>query len=141
MPSSIVRRVALLTAAVATLMLAACAGQQSALDNPFAAPEPPPPPRPAAPSINMTGRWTLASPQGGMCAMTFSGNPGASEGAIAPEGGCPGQFFTSRHWRFDQNALVILNHKSQTLARLAPSNPPGSFAGRAVSGIAVTLSR
>jgi hypothetical protein len=65
----------------------------------------------------------------------------AVAGRIAPEGGCPGNFFTSRQWTFEQGALVIYDHKEQALARLASSEPPGSFQGTAGSGIPVTLSR
>jgi hypothetical protein len=138
MPMPLRARASAIAVCLLPLLLAACAGGGYA-DNPFAAA--PPPPKPAVPAINMTGRWMLASPEGGVCAMTFSGKPGASEGAIAPEGGCPGQFFTSRHWALDQNGVSIINHKDETLAHLAASNPPGQFQGRAASGISVVLSR
>jgi hypothetical protein len=99
------------------------------------------PPKPAAPAINMAGRWQLASPSGGVCGVNFTAAPGATSGKIAPEGGCPGRFFTSRQWAFDQGALVIYDHKDKPLARLASSEPPGRFEGKAVSGIEVALSR
>src|SRR5262249_61539901 len=57
-------------------------------------PRPPPP-------VNMAGRWTLTAPGTGGCAMNFGATPGAAEGTIAPEGGCPGNFFTSRKWVFE----------------------------------------
>ena len=31
-------------------------------------------------------------------------------GAIAPEGGCPGNFYTSRKWTIEQGSLVIRDH-------------------------------
>jgi len=52
----------------------------------------------AAPPINLAGRWTLSSTGSGSCTMTFGAQPEASEGTIAPAGGCPFNFFTSRKW-------------------------------------------
>jgi protease inhibitor Inh len=93
-----------------------------------------------APPINMAGRWTLTSPGGGGCAMNFGATPGAAEGTVAPEGGCPGNFFTSRKWVFEDNGLVIHDHTGQPLARLA-FGPQGRFDGQATGGAAVTLMR
>jgi hypothetical protein len=98
------------------------------------------PAKPAAPAINMGGRWTLSSPSGGLCGMTFTTRGSGFEGGIAPEGGCPGQFFTSRSWALERAGLVIKDHKGKTLARLA-SSAPGSFQGNSTSGIPVTLTR
>jgi hypothetical protein len=92
------------------------------------------------PPINMAGRWTLNSPGSGGCAMNFGAVAGASEGTIAPEGGCPGNFFTSRKWVFEESGLVIRDHTGQPLAQLAFA-PPSRFDGRAAGGQAVTLSR
>ena len=76
------------------------------------------PARPSAgPVPEMTGRWVLASPNMGFCGMNFGGGAGAVEGTIAPEGGCPGNFFTSRKWVFEDSALVIRDHTGQPLAR------------------------
>jgi hypothetical protein len=108
----------------------------------------PPPAAPAAralapqakPLADMAGRWMLASPAGGMCSMNFSGAPGAIEGTIAPEGGCPGKFFTSRRWMFDQDGLVIRNHTGDTLARLAMP-APGRFEGQTATGETLALTR
>ena len=101
-----------------------------------------PPPAPAAqpaaraapspPPIDMAGRWQLTSTVGGACAMVFAATPGSGEGTIAPQGGCPGKFFTSRRWAYDQDALVIRDHKGEPLARLAFS-PPDRFQGQAGS--------
>lgn len=131
-------RAVVIVAALGPLLLTGCASDGSYAANPFA---PPPPPKPAAPAFDMAGRWTLASPEGGFCGMTFSSNPGASEGTIAPEGGCPGQFYTSRHWTADPTGVTILNHKEEPLVHLAASNPGGRFEGRAASGITVILTR
>ena len=60
---------------------------------------------------------------------------GAGEGTIAPEGGCPGNFYTSRKWTFEQGALVIRDHNGQPLAQLALAGP-GRFEGKATNGAA-----
>jgi len=91
----------------------------------------------SAPSA-IAGRWTLSSPGAGSCAMTFAGGP--SEGTIAPEGGCPGNFFTSRKWSLERDSLVIRNHLGETLAQLK-SGEGGRFDGQSTAGQAVTLSR
>ena len=96
--------------------------------------------RSTPPPVSMAGRWMLASPGRGQCNMTFGAtDPNAVEGTIAPEGGCPGQFYTSRKWTHDSSGLVIRNHNSEPLARL--SDAGGRFAGQTPSGEAVTLTR
>jgi len=92
------------------------------------------------PPVSMAGRWTLSSSGAGGCAMNFGAPPGASEGTIAPEGGCPGNFFTSRKWVFEDSALVIRDHTGQPLARLA-LGPSGRFDGQATTGQPVSLGR
>jgi hypothetical protein len=109
-----------------------------------APPSSPPPPQPelTPPPIDMAGRWRLAGAAGGGCFMTFgvaAGAPAtASQGTIAPEGGCPGNFFTSRKWTFEDGALIIHDFKGQTLARLAYSGD--HFQGEGATG-ALTLAR
>jgi hypothetical protein len=98
------------------------------------------PPAPAQPPVPMAGRWVLAQPGGGQCNMTFgAAAPTASEGTIAPAGGCPGQFFTSRKWTFDTTGLSIRNHNNEPLAQL--SSAGAGFNGQTPSGQAVTLAR
>ena len=130
---------------LATLALAACqtdgGGSLFATTTPRAATSSAKPAKPEPPPINMAGRWALSSPGAGLCGMNFSGRPNATEGKIAPEGGCPGQFFTSRGWAFDQGSLVIKDHTGKTLASLPPSAPPGRFEGVAASGLPLTLTR
>lgn len=87
----------------------------------------------------MTGRWLLAEPGVKPCGMRFGGAAGAQEGSIAPEGGCPGNFFTSRHWAIENGTLVIKDHRNEPLANLAFAN--GQFQGTSVTGTPVTLSR
>jgi hypothetical protein len=95
---------------------------------------------PSAPPVNLAGRWMLSSPGRGQCHMTFgSAGPAAVEGTIAPEGGCPGKFFTSRKWSYDQGGLTMRDHNGQPLAQL--SNEGATFQGKATGGEPVTLLR
>jgi hypothetical protein len=129
----------------ATAALAGCGSVMTSTTN-----EPPPPPAPAVqpaarpaptpPPVDMAGRWQLASTAGGACAMVFAATPGSGEGTIAPQGGCPGKFFTSRRWLYEQDALIIRDHKGEPLARLAFS-PPARFEGQAAPGETISLTR
>jgi hypothetical protein len=115
-----------------------------------ASPEPPPPPPPTAqpaarpaptpPPVDMAGRWQFASTAGGACAMVFAATPGSGEGTIAPQGGCPGKFFTSRRWLYERDTLIIRDHKGEPLARLAFS-PPARFEGQAAPGETISLTK
>ncbi|MGH6665068.1 MAG: AprI/Inh family metalloprotease inhibitor [Pseudolabrys sp.] len=87
----------------------------------------------------MTGRWILAASNAPTCGMNFAGSPGAQQGTVTPEGGCPGSFFTSTHWRLDQGMLVIDDEENQPLAQLTYAG--GRFEGQATAGMAVTLTR
>ena len=87
----------------------------------------------------MGGRWTLISPGRGQCGMNFGYTQNATEGTIAPEGGCPGKFFTSRKWTSDTSGLVIRDHNSEPLAQL--SFKDGRFEGQSSTGEPITLSR
>jgi hypothetical protein len=89
---------------------------------------------------NMAGRWLLSSPGQGQCHMNFgAAADNASQGTIAPEGGCPGKFFTSRKWSFEQSGLVIRDHNGKALAYL--SGGAAQFTGKAATGEAITLLR
>ena len=114
----------------------AAAPTDSVAATPLAAPAGPR----GAPPLNMSGRWTLNSPGAGSCAMNFAGAPGAPEGTIAPEGGCPGNFFTSRKWAFGPDGLVIRDHTGKPLAQLAVVSP-SRLDGQAATGQAVMLAR
>src|SRR5689334_4418156 len=130
-------RTAVLLLAAAT---AACttAPQLTAAPSEQAQPPPSPPPPPNPPPIDLAGRWRLAAASGG-CLMTLAAMPGAAEGTIAPAGGCPGNFFTSRKWTFEHDRLIIRDHKSEALAEL--SFAAGRFQGQATGGGSVTLAR
>ncbi len=105
-----------------------------------AAPPPPlPPPLPPPPPVNLAGRWKLAAAAGGACFMTFASSPGSAQGTIAPEGGCPGNFFTSRKWTFEHGVLMIRDHKGEPLAQFAVGGD--RLDGQATNGTQVSLSR
>lgn len=76
---------------------------------------------------------------GGACVMALGDAAGATEGSVAPAGGCPGNFFTSRKWTFEHDRLIIRDHKGQVLAELSLTN--GRFEGKATNGEAVSLAR
>jgi hypothetical protein len=104
-----------------------------------AQPSPPPaPPPPQPPPIDLAGRWRLAAASGA-CLMTLAATPGAAEGTIAPAGGCPGNFFTSRKWTFEHDMLIIRDHKSEALGELSFS--AGRFQGQATGGGSIALAR
>lgn len=94
---------------------------------------------PTAPPIDLAGRWHLTAAAGGACFMTLGDAPGAAQGTIAPEGGCPGNFFTSRKWTFEHDMLIIHDHKGQPLAQLSFTG--GHFEGPDSGGGAMVLSR
>jgi len=113
--------------------------QLTAAPSEQAEPSPPPaPPPPQPPPIDLAGRWRLAAGSGA-CLVTLAAAPGAAEGTIAPAGGCPGNFFTSRKWTFEHDTLIVRDHKSEALAEL--SFTAGRFQGQATGGGSVTLAR
>jgi hypothetical protein len=95
---------------------------------------------PAAPPVSLAGRWTLSATGASSCAMTFGANANATEGTIAPAGGCPFNFYTSRKWTYTEAGLTIRDHTAQTLAQLAPAGP-NRFEGKTGSGQDIALSR
>jgi hypothetical protein len=106
---------------------------------PPAPPQPPPPP-PPPPPVDLAGKWKLSAAGGGGCVMTFGNSPvSAAEGPVAPAGGCPGNFFTSRKWTFEHDMLIIRDHKGEVLVEL--SFVDGHFDGQVANGGAITLAR
>jgi hypothetical protein len=93
----------------------------------------------AAQNTGMAGRWILTAPNAPSCGMNFSGAPGAPQGTVVPEGGCPGKFYTSRQWMLEQGTLVINDDENQPLAHFTFAG--GRFEGQATAGTAVTLAR
>jgi hypothetical protein len=125
--------------AVGLLLLAGCGGDRLAFTSPGSGPAPAAV-QPSAPPVNMAGRWLLSSPGRGQCHVNFgAANAAAAEGTIAPEGGCPGKFFTSRKWSYEQGSLFVRDHNGQPLAQLSGSG--SQFDGKATSGEPVTLMR
>ena len=116
-------------AVVIGLTLGACATNEG-----------PTPPAPQ-PQNDMSGRWILSAPNAPPCSMEFQGLPGQMQGTINPEGGCPGNFFTSKRWTFIQDTLTltIADRENQPLAQLALGD--GRFTGKSTAGMPVTLSR
>ena len=96
------------------------------------------------PNIAMAGRWMLTSPNRGQCGMNFTGAPKATEGTIAPEGGCPGKFYTSRKWTLgEEGKVTIQDHTGGELVQLTPSGTGTAmwFEGQSITGERVMLAR
>jgi len=125
-------------ALLALAALAACASNRAEPPPEAAAPAPPPPP-PSPPPVDLAGRWKLAAEGSGACFMNFGDAPGATQGTIAPEGGCPGNFYTSRKWTFEHGVLILRDHKGEPLANLSFAG--GHFEGHQTGGSALSLSR
>ena len=122
------------TACTSTHQLGDAQPQQTAAAAPPTAPTPPQPP-----PIDLAGKWKLSMAGGGACLMTFADAPSTTEGSIAPAGGCPGNFFTSRKWTYEHDTLIIHDHKGEALVQLSFSD--GRFQGQATGGGAMTLAR
>jgi hypothetical protein len=125
---------------LALLALAGCGSDRGGFDWAGSKPVPAAPAQPSPPPVNLAGRWLLSSPGKGQCHMTFAASgPTAIDGAIRPEGGCPGKFFTSRKWSYSDSGLTLSDHTGQSLAQL--SNTGATFEGTAASGEPVALLR
>jgi hypothetical protein len=105
----------------------------------IAPPPAPPPPTPTPPPVDVAGKWRLSVAGSSACTVTLGSSTGASDGSVAPAGGCPGNFFTSRKWSYENDKLVIRNHKGEVLVQLSFAS--GHFEGQAAGGGAVTLTR
>jgi hypothetical protein len=114
------------------LSLAGCAGEALSLGGST-------PPVAPAPNVVMAGRWMLAEPNAPACGMNFGAAPGAQEGSITPEGGCPGNFFMSRHWTQADGKLTIHDDEYKPLAQLTAAGT--GFQGQSTAGTPVTLVR
>jgi len=119
------------TSLFAVLTLAGCAGDQLSLGSSAPAPTPV--------EDSMTGRWILTAPNAPPCGREFGGAPGARNGTVSPDGGCPGNFYMSRRWAIENGALTVSADDSQPLAQFKLAGV--SFEGRSAAGISVTLSR
>jgi len=113
------------------LSLTGCAGEQFSLGSSA--------PAPAPVDASMPGRWILAVPNAPSCGLEFKGASSARAGLVTPDGGCPGNFYLSRRWAMDGDALTIASDENEPLAQLKSAGT--HFEGRSVAGTAVTLSR
>lgn len=138
------KAIAPLALLLALATLAACTSTErlggSAPDQAVATPPPPPPPPPPQPPpIDLAGKWKFSMAGGGACVMTLGNSAGAVEGTVAPAGGCPGNFFTSRKWTFEHDKLILRDHKGAALVELSFAD--GRFQGQGANGAAITLNR
>ena len=139
-------RIAVLPIMIGVPLLAGCGGEGLNFSGTPAANSPDIPPSTAAPlakppPVNLAGRWTLSATGSNSCAMTFgASSPDATEGTIAPAGGCPFNFFTSRKWSYTDAGLTLRDHNAQALAQLSPAGP-NRFEGKTGAGQDVALSR
>jgi len=111
------------------LTLTGCAGEQLSIDSSAQTPV----------DDSMTGRWILSAPNAPSCGLEFGGAAGARAGSVAPDGGCPGNFYMSRRWAIEGGVLTISGQESQPLARLKVVG--SRFEGQSSAGTPVTLSR
>jgi hypothetical protein len=127
---------------VCASLLAACSDSERLGGTPANQPAGPSAAAPQAtpPPVSLAGRWTLSSAGSGSCAITFGASPDATEGTMAPGGGCPFNFFTSRKWNYTVAGLTIRDHNAQALAQLTPAGP-GRFEGKTNAGQDLVLSR
>jgi hypothetical protein len=143
------KRARTICALLVSVCLTACSGSSMLGSQPDPAAATPPAAEPASPAptpppIDLAGRWQLSAAAGGACFMTLGeqqngATSGMPQGSIAPEGGCPGNFFTSRKWTFEHGTLVIHDFKGRQLAQL--SYLGGHFEGQDKNGGALTLSK
>jgi hypothetical protein len=110
-------------------MLAACAGEQLSPGSPA------PPPA----DSSLPGRWILSAPNAPSCGLEFGGPPDARNGPVAPDGGCPVNFYMSRRWAIEGGVLTITGQENQPLAQLKLSG--SRFEGQSIAGVPVTLAR
>ena len=111
------------------LTLTGCAGEQLSLDSSAQTPA----------DDSVTGRWILSSPNSPSCGLEFGGAVRARAGSVAPDGGCPGNFYMSRRWAIESGVLTITGQESQPLAQLKVVGT--RFEGQSSAGTPVTLSR
>jgi Protease inhibitor Inh len=111
------------------LTLTGCAGEQLSIDSSAQTPV----------DDSMTGRWILSAPNAPSCGLEFGGAAGARAGSVAPDGGCPGNFYTSRRWAIEGGVLTITGQESQPLAQLKVVG--SRLEGQSSAGTPVTLSR
>ncbi|HXZ46652.1 MAG TPA: AprI/Inh family metalloprotease inhibitor [Pseudolabrys sp.] len=113
------------------LTLTGCAGEQFSLGSSA--------PAPAPIDATMVGRWILSAPNSPSCGLEFNGAPSARAGSVTPDGGCPGNFYMSRRWAMEGDALSITSEENQPVAQFKSAGT--HFEGQSSAGTAVKLSR
>ena len=110
------------------LTLTGCAGERVPLESAS-----------AQKGLTIPGRWILSTTNAPTCGLEFGGAASGRTGSISPDGGCPGKFYTSRHWSMDDGAITIADAENQPLAhfRLVGDR----YEGQSTSGTPMTLSR
>ena len=88
---------------------------------------------------SLPGRWLLTMPNAPPCGLEFDGAPGARSGKVAPDGGCPGNFYTSRRWAMEGGTLTVSNELNESLAQFKLAGQ--QFEGQSVAGIPLGLAR
>lgn len=131
------RRATGLSFALLSLALAGCGGGASLMS--AADEKPQAVAAVTAVEAGMEGRWTLAAPNAPSCGLTFTGPPGAREGRVTPDGGCPERFFLARRWRLADGALTVVDGDGGSLG--AFRNAGERFEGKSATETAITLSR
>jgi hypothetical protein len=132
------RRATGLSLAILSFALAGCGGGSSLLSGATETPEAAAIAE-ARPDLGMEGRWVLAAPNAPTCGLTFTGPPGATEGRVTPDGGCPERFFLARRWRLADGALTVVDGDGASLG--AFRNAGDRFEGRSATETAIALSR
>jgi hypothetical protein len=133
-------RIAPIPIVICTALLAACGGNDRLTVDNGTSSGAPAVAAGSVPPSDLAGRWTLSSAGTTSCAMTLGAVQGATEGTIAPAGGCPFNFFTSRKWTYSAAGLTIRDHNAQSLAQLTAAGP-SRFEGKTTAGQDVALSR
>ena len=89
--------------------------------------------------LTIPGRWILAAPNAPTCGLEFRGAPGGRTGSVSPDGGCPGNFYTSRRWSLDDGTMTITDAENQALAQFRLVGD--RYEGQSSGGVPMTLSR
>jgi hypothetical protein len=127
------KRLSAAAALLSTIALAGCAG--GAATSSLLSDRPPP----GAADLTIVGRWMLAAPNAPACGLNFNAKPGATEGSVAPEGGCPERFFTSRRWTLRQSILTVSDDDGNALGQFSAAGE--RYEGKSSAGASLTLER
>ncbi len=119
---------------LAIVSLAGCGGGSSLLDGAGETPA-----AAAMRDLGMEGRWILRAPNAPTCGLTFTGPPGAGEGRITPDGGCPERFFLARRWRLAEGVLTVVGGDDAVLGAFRVAGD--GFEGKSGAETPLTLSR